>query len=130
LSEVVEFFDAPLYFGHARNLPRTYWYTASEQVVPWDAVPTFCFTDEVEEYEATMNWLRATELKPIVLDYNSACWPEASITKVFVPQLTQACPPLNPTLGHPRFYVLPQRLSMADRVLEFRDLNPDPIPFA
>jgi ribosomal protein S12 methylthiotransferase accessory factor len=130
LSEVVEFFDAPLYYGHARNLSRTYWFTASERVVPWENVPTFCFRDEAEEYEATMDWLRATELKPIVLDFNGACWPGVSITKVFVPQLTQACPPLNPTLGHPRFYELPQRLGLADQLLEFRDLNPDPIPLA
>jgi ribosomal protein S12 methylthiotransferase accessory factor len=130
LSEVIEFFDAPLYFGHARNLPRTYWFTASEHVIPWESVPTANFANEIEEYEATLDWLRATELRPIVLDFSDACWPGVSLTKVFVPQLTQACPPYNPTLGHPRFYELQQRLGRTDRVLKFHDLNSDPVPFA
>jgi ribosomal protein S12 methylthiotransferase accessory factor len=130
LSEVVQFHDAPLYYGHARNLPRTFWFMANEQVVQWEAVPTFRFTEEAEEYEAMIEWLRSSDLRPVVLDFDSACWPEMSITKVFVPELTQACPPLDPTLGHPRFYELPQRLGKAERRLEFRDLTPDPIPFA
>ena len=128
LSEVVQFHDAPLYYGHAGNLPRTFWFMANEQAVPWEAVPTFHFTEDAEEYEGVIEWLRLSGLRPIVLDFDSA-WPEMSITKVFVPELTQACPPLDPTLGHPRFYELPQRLGKAERRLEFRDLNPDPIPF-
>jgi hypothetical protein len=47
-----------------------------------------------------------------------------------VPQLTQACPPQYPTLGHPRFYHLAQQLGRADKALTFRDLTSDPIPFA
>jgi ribosomal protein S12 methylthiotransferase accessory factor len=129
VSELTAFFDAPLYFGHASNLPQLSWYTASERVVPWEAVPTFRFDNEAEEYEATMDWLRAAGIRPIVLDFNGACWPGMSVTKVLVPQPTQACIPSHPFLGHPRFYELPQRMGMADRVLEFRDLNPDPIPF-
>jgi ribosomal protein S12 methylthiotransferase accessory factor len=130
LSEVVEFFDAPLYYGHAKNLPRTFWYTASDQVVPWETVPTFNFSNEAEEFETTISWLRGSSIRPIVLDFDDACWSDASIIKVFVPQLTQACPPSNPFLGHPRFYELPQQLGMADRILRFSDLSPDPIPFA
>ena len=129
LSEVTEFFDAPLYYGHAKNLPRIYWYTASKQIIPWEAVPTLSFKNEEEEYEATLEWLRTTQLKPIVLECDGACQPEVALTKVFIPQLTQACPPANPPLGHPRFYELPQKLGLADRVLEFCDLSSDPIPF-
>ena len=51
LSEVVEFFDAPLFFGHQRNLPRTYWYTSSPEVVPWDVVANFEYSDHQQEYE-------------------------------------------------------------------------------
>lgn len=129
LLEITEFFEAALYYGYSDNLPRLSWYTAGECIVPWEDVPTFCFKDVAEEYEAAMNWLRATELKPILLDFSGACWPGVSVTKVFVPQLTQACIPSHPYLGHPRFYELPQRLGMADRMLEFRDLNSDPVPF-
>src|SRR6185437_12325322 len=98
LAEVVEFFDAPLYFGHACNLPRTAWYTASERTLTWGDVPTSCHADEAEEYAATLAWLRQSSLRPIVLDFDDACWPGVAITKVFVPQLTYACPPRNPPL--------------------------------
>lgn len=129
LSEITEFFDAAIYYGYTDNLPRLSWYTVGERVVPWEVVPTYCFNDVAEEYEAAMNWLRAAQLRPILLDFSGACWPGVSVTKVFVPQLTQACIPSHPYLGHPRFYKLPQQLGTTDRTLEFRDLNPDPIPF-
>jgi ribosomal protein S12 methylthiotransferase accessory factor len=70
------------------------------------------------------------ELNPIVLDLGGACPPGMAITKVYVPGLTHACPPRNPTLGHPRFYEIPRQLGFSDRRLTFEDLNPDPIPFA
>jgi ribosomal protein S12 methylthiotransferase accessory factor len=130
LSEVVEFFDAPLYFGHARNLPRTYWYTSSSEVVAWDAVANFEYPDDHHEYEAMRQWLQTTEFRPIVLDCDDACWPGAVVTKVFVPQLTHACPPRNPMLGHPRFYKVPRALGHMTRNLTFTDLSTDPIPFA
>ena len=38
ISKLTEFFDAPLYFGHASNLPRLSWYATSEQVVPWETI--------------------------------------------------------------------------------------------
>src|SRR5271166_3609634 len=81
-SEVVEFFDAPLYFGYAKNLGRTYWYMASDQTVSWENVPTLCSQNEAEEYDVTMQWLRGSQLKPILFDFSSACWPGVSITKV------------------------------------------------
>lgn len=129
LEDVIQFHDAPLYYGHARNLPRTSWFAASEEVIAWDEVPTLRFDAPADEYDGALEWVRSAGLDPIVLDFDSACWPGMSITKVFVPQLTQACPPRNPTLGHPRFYELPVRLGKAARPLRFEDLNPDPIPF-
>ena len=128
ISELTEFLDAPLYYGYATNLPRLSWYVTSPQVIPWDSVPTLQFNNEEEEYEATMDWVRAAKLKPIVLDFTGACGPGMWITKVLVPQLTQACAPADPILGHPRFYELPKQLGRADRVLEFRDLNSEPLP--
>lgn len=128
LSEMSDFFDAILFFGYAENLPKLSWYTDGNQVVPWEDLPTLSFNGTVEEYDVALDWLRASGLRPIVLDFSGACWPEVSVTKVFVPQLTQACVPSHPYLGHPRFYELPQRLGMADRTLEFRDLNPGPVP--
>lgn len=129
-EDIVEFFDAPLYFGYLANLPRTYWYTAAEDTVTWNDVPTMEFADERAEYAATMDWVRDRGLHPVVFDFGSACWPGAEVTKVFVPQLTQACPPANPQLGHPRFYELPKRLGAREDLLTFGDLNPDPVPFA
>jgi ribosomal protein S12 methylthiotransferase accessory factor len=129
-SEVVEFFDAPLYYGYSKNLARTYWYTSNNEIIPWQRVPSFDFGNESQELSTMMDWLRAERHRPIVFDFSSACWPGVSITKIFIPGLTQACPPLNPMLGHTRFYKLPQRLGIANRQLQFHDLHVDPIPFA
>lgn len=127
-SEMTDFIDATVYFGYADNLSRLSWYTAGERVVRWETVPTFSYNDVTESYEATLDWLRAARLRPIVVDFSGGCWPDMSVTKVLVPQLTQAGVPSHPYLGHSRFYELPQQLGFADRPLEFRDLNPDPLP--
>jgi ribosomal protein S12 methylthiotransferase accessory factor len=129
-SEVIEFFDAPLYFGFPKNLARTSWYAKSGQTMAWEDVPTLHARDETEEYRLTLDWLHRSGLKAIVFDFSSACWPGVSITKVFVPGLSQACPPRNPMLGHPRFYKLPKTLGLRNRDLEFSDLSVDPVPFA
>ncbi len=86
--------------------------------------------DEAHAYEAVLDWLRKRAIDPIVIDMGDACPPGMSITKVYLPELTHACPPRNPMLGHPRFYEMPRTLGAADRRLAFDDLNPDPIPFA
>ena len=129
ISELTDFFDSAVYYGYVENLPRLSWYLNTEELVAWEAVPTFNFLDETEEYEAMIGWLRTTGLRPIVLDFSGACWNGVSITKVLIPQLTQACIPSHPYLGHPRFYELPLQLAMTKRRLEFRDLNRDPVPF-
>ncbi len=128
--EMTDFFDAAIYYGYAENLPRLSWYMAGEKVLPWETVTTFHFSDEAEEYEVMLDWLAAMGLTPIVLDFSGACWPGVSVTKVFIPQLTQACIPSHPYLGHTRYSDLPQRLGLVDRRLEFRDLNSDPVPFS
>jgi ribosomal protein S12 methylthiotransferase accessory factor len=130
LEEVVEFFDAPLHYGYRQNLARISWFTASEQRLPWEAVPTRRFADVHEEYDATIEWLRSERLNPVVVDCDDAWESSGAVTKVYVPELSHACPPRNPPLGHPRFYDLPCRLGLTDRPLTFDDLNPDPIPFA
>ncbi len=129
LTDVVEFFDAPLYYGYAGNLPRTSWFTSSQRLVAWADLAS---PDDAEAavYERTEQWLRQAELHPVLLDFGDVCPPGMAITKVYVPGLTHACPPRNPMLGHPRFYELPRRLGFADRSLAFQDLNTYPIPFA
>lgn len=130
LEQVVEFFDAPLYYGYDRNLPRTVWFAQGPNSVQWDHLPSLAFDGEEEEFARLTNWLRSSGIQVIVFDFDDASPAGIHITKVFVPQLTHACPPKNPMLGHPRFAEIPMRLGRADRPLRFTDLNPDPIPFA
>ena len=130
LVDVIEFFDAPLYYGHLKNLPRTYWFTGGTRTRPWSEVPTLAPLGEPAVYELMLDWLRRKRIRPIVLDFSDACPPGMSITKIYLPQLTHACPPRYPMLGHPRFYELPHALGLADRPLTFADLNGYPIPFA
>jgi ribosomal protein S12 methylthiotransferase accessory factor len=128
LSELTNFFDASLYYSHAANVHRVDWYLAGKRVVAWGDVPTVSFNTAEEEYEATMSWIRLAGLKPVVIDFSDPYWSGASLTKVVVPQLTQACGPSLPILGHPRFYELPKQLGLTDRILRFSDLNTDPVP--
>jgi ribosomal protein S12 methylthiotransferase accessory factor len=130
LADVVEFFDAPLYYGHARNLPKTAWFTASDQQVPWQDLPTWGAATEAAVYQRLRQWLREGGLRAVALDFGDVCPPGMAITKVFVPGLTHACPPRNPMLGHPRFTELPHRLGLSDRRLSFEDLHTHPAPFA
>jgi ribosomal protein S12 methylthiotransferase accessory factor len=129
VSELTEFFDAPLYYGHAGNLHKLRWYREGGGSLLWEDVPTTEFDDEQQEFDTVMTWLREAEMSPIVFDFGSACPRGTHVTKVLVPQLTQACTPSHPFLGHGRFYKLPLRIGMADRVLTFADLNGDPVPF-
>ncbi len=128
ISHLTDFFDAPLYYGHANNLGRTAWYSNGERTISWDNVPTLRFNSEEEEYDATVEWLEAAGLEPIVLDFGESCWPGVALTKVLIPQLTQPSSPSLPVLGHPRFYELPKQLGLMDRTLKFGDLNKDPVP--
>jgi ribosomal protein S12 methylthiotransferase accessory factor len=130
LSDVVEFFDAPLYYGHARNLPKIAWFTASNHSLRWEDLPTSGTATEAAVYERMSHWLRKRGLRAVVLDFGDVCPPGMAITKVFVPALTHACPPRNPMLGHPRFTELPYQLGLSDRPLIFEDLHTDPAPFA
>ena len=130
LADVVAFFDAPLYYGHRTNMPRTYWFADSPETIRWEQTLTIPRADEASAYEDVLDWLRERAIDPIVINMGDACPPGMSITKVYLPELTHACPPRDPMLGHPRFYELPQALGAAHRRLSFDDLNPDPIPFA
>ena len=130
LDDVVEFFDAPLYYGHAANLPRTYWFTAGPDRIDWTDVSTLDTDDEDVVYREMIGWLDQGGFRPVAFDFADACPPGMSITKIYVPELTHACPPSNPMLGHPRFAWLPMTLGLAERVLSFGDLHTDPIPFA
>lgn len=129
LADIVEFFDAPLYYGHACNLPRTYWFCAGDREIAWEDLPRLQGTNETLIFQEMLDWLRLKKFNPVVFDFGDACPPGMAIAKVYVPELTQACPPRNPMLGHPRFYHLPFDLGLSDRLL-YEDLNSDPIPFA
>lgn len=130
LEDVVEFFDAPLYYGHPRNLPRISWFHTGADRTPWSKVRNLETVDEGMIYQTMLNWLRDKGFRPLVFDFGAACSPGMSIIKIYVPELTHACPPRNPMLGHPRFRQLPPMLGLTDHELAFEELKSDPIPFA
>jgi hypothetical protein len=86
--------------------------------VGWTEVPGRTFSDLADEYDAFLALLGDLDLDPVVVDLDDACPPGVSLTKVIVPELTQAFIPSHPYLGHPRFS-------------EFgSQLNADPVPFS
>jgi ribosomal protein S12 methylthiotransferase accessory factor len=118
-SQMHDFFDVALYYGFPENHPRLSWYLHDGGVVEWDAVPTRSFADLTEEYDAFLGLLSEYDLDPVVIDLDEACPDDVSLTKVIVPELTQAFIPSHPYLGHPRFARLP-----------YGELSADPVPFS
>jgi len=129
IGEMTDFFDAAIFMGFRENLPRLDWYLGSSQRIAWDDVPTSRSADEETELRTALDRFGALGIRPIAFDMTGACWPGIWVTKVFIPELTQACVPSHPYLGHPRYTELPFRLGLASRPLSFADLNTDPVPF-
>ncbi len=127
VSEMTDFFDAAIFYGYSENLHRLDWYRHGSETVRWDEIADHPFTSSSDAYEKMLGWAREAKLNPLLFDFSGACWPGVTVTKVFVPQLTQACLPSHPYLGHPRFYELPPALGR--RRLRFDELNTDPVPF-
>lgn len=129
-SQMHDFFDVALYYGYPENHRRLSWYLEDGGVVDWDAVPSRHFSGLAEEYDAFLGLLSERDLNPVVVDLDDACPPGVHLTKVIVPELTQAFIPSHPYLGHPRFSTLPKALGLRDRALTFADLHVDPVPFS
>ncbi|TML20412.1 MAG: hypothetical protein E6G32_10160 [Actinobacteria bacterium] len=129
-SHMHDFFDVALYYGFPENHPRLSWYMEDGGVVDWAAVPSRQFGDLTEEYDAFLGLLAELDLNPVVIDLDAACPPGVHLTKVIVPELSQAFIPSHPYLGHPRFSTLPEALGLRDRALAFADLHVDPVPFS
>jgi len=129
LKDMTDFLDATVYYGFESNRSLLEWYTSSAVTVPWASLPDLTAIGKEDEYDVTLRYARSVGLKPIVFDFSDTCWPGATLVRVIVPQLTMACVPAYPYLGHPRYYEVPQKLGFADRRLSFRDMNVDPLPF-
>jgi ribosomal protein S12 methylthiotransferase accessory factor len=129
ISELVDFYHAPIFYGSVENLPLLNWYVFDGPPVSWDEVPTIAARDVDEEWEIVMPLLRERSINPIVFDFSSACWPGLSVTKVFMPQITFAHIPSHPYFGHPRYYEVPKRVGASDRALNWSDLLTRPLPF-
>jgi ribosomal protein S12 methylthiotransferase accessory factor len=128
ITEMTDFLDGAVYFGYPENQPRLSWYFSGPDI-GWDDVPSVNFADEDAEYDWVIEWLKANSLNPIVINMNNDCWPDVSVMRIIVPELTPACVAAHAYLGHPRYYELPRQLGVSDHRLTFGELNPDPIPF-
>jgi ribosomal protein S12 methylthiotransferase accessory factor len=127
VSEMTDFFDAAIFYGYAENLHRLDWYRQGTATVHWSEIIDHPLTDSTEVDERVLAWISEAKLNPLIFDFGGACWPGVSVTKVFVPQLTQASLPSHPYLGHPRFYGPPAGLGGPAR--SYAELNTDPVPF-
>jgi ribosomal protein S12 methylthiotransferase accessory factor YcaO len=129
-STMHDFFDVALYYGFPENHHRLSWWREDGGVVDWEAVPSRRFDSLTDEYDAFLDLLAELDLNPVIFDLHDACPPGVHLTKVIVPELTQAFIPSYPYLGHPRFSTLPAALGLRDRALTFADLHVDPVPFS
>jgi ribosomal protein S12 methylthiotransferase accessory factor len=129
VEEMSDFFDAAVFYGYAENVQLMAWYTAATSEVAWDDTPSREWSDEDDEYDWAMDLARAAGLTPIAFDFGAACWEGTYVTRVFIPQLTQACVPSTPYLGHPRFHAPIETATCKDDPKTFAELNPYPVPF-
>jgi thiazole/oxazole-forming peptide maturase SagD family component len=78
-SQMTDFSDSALYYGYAENIGRLAWYISGQQVMPWGEVPSLSTSLSApgsgQEYESVIELLRATDLRPIVLDLRGGWWP-------------------------------------------------------
>ena len=129
-ARMTDFFDVALYYGYPENHARLAWYREDGGTIAWDDVPELLFHDDEEELDAVVELLEAADLDPIVVDLDGACPPGLHLTKVLVPELTQAFIPSHPYLGHPRFSDVPFRLGLRDEPFADGELSADPPPFS
>jgi ribosomal protein S12 methylthiotransferase accessory factor len=127
VAEMTDFFDTAIFYGFAENLHLLDWYRDTTATVDWKDVPNHTFASPDAAYRSALTWARDAGLTPIAFDFAGASWDGVHVTKVLIPQLTQACIPSHPYLGHPRFYDLPFPADSGKR--SFNDLNPNPVPF-
>ena len=127
VTEMTDFFDTAMYYGFSENLPLLDWYRNTGDVVAWDDVVDNSGLGIEDTQRLVMSWLDARGMTPIAFEFTGAAWPGVFVTKVFIPQLTQACLPSHPYLGHPRFYRLPFSGPLLERT--FASLNTNPVPF-
>jgi ribosomal protein S12 methylthiotransferase accessory factor len=122
IRELEDFLDATIYYGLPENAHHLSYFELGAHV-DWRSTPNAQNTS----YSAMLDWLTRADLNPIVFDLNPGL-PGAFITKVFIPQLTQANQPALPFLGHPRYRDVPVLLEQTTEPLTFGDLNHMPVP--
>lgn len=68
-------------------------------------------------------------IDPIIFDFTPEDFKYIKLMKSFIPELTQAFLPNSPCLGHKRFYEVAYNNGYSDKILEYQDLNKEPLPF-
>lgn len=75
------------------------------------------------------NILKNYDIDPIIFDFTPKDFKYIKLMKSYIPELTQAFLPNFPCLGHRRFYEVAYNNGYSDKILEFQDLNKEPLPF-
>lgn len=127
VSEMTDFFDTAMFYGYKENLALLDWYRGATETVDWDDIADYSSLDPEGSYRLVLSSMTGRGMTPIAFEFSGAAWPGVFVTKVFVPELTQACLPSHPYLGHPRFYRLPFAPEADEGV--FDSLNSNPVPF-
>ncbi len=127
--ELDTFFKVLPYYGHVRNVGKVRWYGEGRDAVGLSELPRYEGDGRDAKWRTLSELLAAHGIDPVVFDFTPPQFDSLSLVKAFIPELTQPMSPAMPVLGHRRFRDLPFTLGCADRRLEFRDLNTDPLPY-
>lgn len=126
-TDLTDFFDAVVYYGYRQNLTKLSWYTGSDERVEWSDLVSESRSglfDDALEYREVVDRLTRAGCTPIAVALDDGLQ-SGFITKVIIPQLTQAGTPGAPFLGHPRFRLFVPRDESGNGI----HLNEDPVPF-
>ncbi|MGN9067460.1 YcaO-like family protein [Ligilactobacillus agilis] len=69
------------------------------------------------------------QIDPIIFDFTPEDFKYIKLMKSFIPELTQAFLPNYPCLGHKRFYEVAYKNGYSDKILSYKELNTEPLPF-
>ena len=129
LEEMHTFLETIGYYGYSENIDILKDFFQSNDTVGLSELPQVKFKHSEEQLEYLKDVLRQYDIDPIVIDCTHERMSQVKVVKVFVPELVQPHVSAYPYLGHPRIYELPVKMGLRDKLLTFKDLKPDPVPF-
>lgn len=129
VSKINIFFKVVTFYGYSKNLKKMEEYLTSGGTISVKSIPSQELSTSVERYNFIMNVVKKHNINPIYFDLTPDIFKKAKLVKIYIPELVSAFSPSRPCFGHPRYYDYPKKMGLSNKILEYRDLLKDPLPY-